>query len=179
MQDLSLLYNLELRSGAGPLQLGMTRNKVKNLIGPPDETLASGMIYERDIYHELGIMLEYHHEPQECNGIYFGRPAELMYRDRDLLKMPYQELLQWAVAQDPNVDYDAEGFTSHALQLSVSSRLGYIDDEFVDVVDSVMVFSRDYWPDREETEREVNSRLEASITEQQAQDWIQNFLSEP
>jgi hypothetical protein len=169
------VYHLTIGVGIDVLKLGSNRIQVLGQLGPPDLSEDTGYGL-KDFYDDSYICLhiEYTYEGI-CEGILVSPPCRLAYQGIDLLNLTWEQALQWVRNLDPDVriDEDDLGFKSFATQICGRAKL--LDDW---VVESVLIFAKNYWPSEEEKSavRERNRAENPPIEDAEA--YLQALMNE-
>lgn len=170
LNQLLNIYQLQLVVGLDIVKLGESRQIIVSKLGEPDSS-EDREYHKTDFYHTREISLEYSYNALKCVSIEIFPHAKVMYGGVDLLSLKYDEALRWIRSLDSNIeeddDYYGDGFTAHDTQISMGTKL-YKEG----AIESLMVFSADYWPSAEEREAASQKRVQeimSRTTEEEAE----------
>ena len=107
--------------GVGQIRFGMTREKVRSLLGEPSATFYKGLNTQSptDAYDNIGIHIYYHHPSGYCQALEFFEPAQLLLKEKQLFELPFVNLREWLLSQDSELEIDDEGLTCFKYGLGI------------------------------------------------------------
>jgi hypothetical protein len=107
--------------GVGQIRFGMTREKVRSLLGEPSATFYKGLNTQSptDAYDNIGVHISYHHPSGYCEALEFFEPAQLLLEKKQLFKISFARLRDWLASQDHELEIDEEGLTCFKYGLGI------------------------------------------------------------
>jgi hypothetical protein len=145
---------LILSNSIGPIRLGATRSEILNLLGEPDYSSNEGIYGLEEFHDKDNFRVQYENETHLCYNIGIYRPAELWFQGVNVLALDWDDALTWIRGMDPSCELKDEnhppGCTSYRLQLSISAE----DSGEGLVLNSLTIFSPNYW-EKSEDEKEA------------------------
>jgi hypothetical protein len=113
-------FEIKKYRGAGKFRLGVTREKNRKTVPvvPMEYIRGTDSGISGDLYEELGVELEYNEE-NLCDAIEMSYPANPIYKNIELLQIPYYFLLVLLRWEDPNLEEDELGFISYNLGIGI------------------------------------------------------------
>lgn len=127
----------------GPIKFGQPRAIVRQIlgsrpfVGKRDES--DPVTY--DLYNELGCFV-YYDSDEKVTSLELFRPGSATLNRVNLLSMSFIEAVNWLKTNDTHVQLELGCCTSFDLGVSV-----WTDGEEAELVESVLVFERDYFAD--------------------------------
>lgn len=94
-----------------------------------------------DFYEKEGVMFDYSEE-ETCVSITFVSPADVYYKENDLLNMTFDQSKNFFLKEDPNIKADDLGFDSKKLGISIYAPNAATDPG--SSIESVMIFVEGY-----------------------------------
>jgi hypothetical protein len=156
---------LILQRSIGNINLGMSRDEILKVLGKPSYSDDDDIFGLEEFYNNYNIRVGYDKDSLICKNIGISSPAELIYREVDLLSLDWDDAVNFVRLLDPNcilqLDEDPQGCISHAIRLSIGSKES--DDSEDLVVDTITIFSEDYWEDFERKQALFFDKMEASL----------------
>lgn len=143
---MSIDFEITTFVGAGPIRFGMTPDQVRRLqLGPirsfkrtPNVTVPS------DHFTELGVIVNY--KPAGIvNSIEFSRPSNPTFRGVALFNETLDRAREFLQSEDPTLEVDSDGFTSHVLGLGVYALRADPEEGEPGEVVSIITFERGYY----------------------------------
>jgi hypothetical protein len=161
LMEITISYELRLKEGVGPINLGMSRREIKSILGEP-ELSTQGTLSNTDYYTITGLHIDYKPDTDVCKGIEVLRNVELVYQDMNILNLPWTDMFQWMLDNDSELDIRENGntFISHSLGIATGPK--YNEDLEDELVETILVFSDGYWLSEEEM-KEVIKREKAAM----------------
>jgi hypothetical protein len=156
----TICYDLRLKEGVGPINLGMNRKEIISILGEPGLS-SNGDYSVRDYYTLMGLHIDYEPETEVCKGIETLNSVELIYKGVDIISLRWGNMYQWMLENDPDLDIRENGYTviSHKLGISTGPRYNeYLEDE---VIETIVVFSEGYWPSEEKIKADAKGEVDA------------------
>jgi hypothetical protein len=114
-------YELDLGKSVGPIQLGMHRSEVIQILGEPENTIPHTLSI-RDNYYGIGLSLEYRPADELCNHITVWSPSQLMYEGKDLLMLPWSQLEHWFALLDSEFEEVYDGWQSDKVGIAIHPK---------------------------------------------------------
>jgi hypothetical protein len=139
-------YELTPYVGVGELQLAMTPNQVRAVLGEPDH-IGTRHSSPRENYLSQGLIVHYSRETRACEAIDMVRTARPIYRGQQLMGERWDIIEPWFRSLDENLEETDIGLRSRHVGISISHSL---NDDDNDVVDGVFIFVKGYWETEEE-----------------------------
>jgi hypothetical protein len=152
-------YDLRLGVGIGPIELGMNREEVISILGKPnvsEEGYRSG--YLKDIYDLMGLRIDYQIGTNICKAIEVTNEVELMYLGDDILSLSWEDFYRWMKENDPDIEEEVGSYTSYKGRIASGPNVG--GDVGSKEIETVLIFSEDYWESKKEQEAASQKRLE-------------------
>jgi hypothetical protein len=168
-------YDLRLKEGVGPINLGMSRQEVIAVLGEPGLSCENNL-YTTDYYTSIRLHIDYESDTEICRGIEVLNGAELMFRGKDILGLLWDDMFNWMLENDPYLDIRDDVYISHKLGISTGPEYNEaLEDE---VMETIVVFSDGYWPSEEEMRAARQKRIEAmpSLEEFAKQNGLEKYL---
>jgi hypothetical protein len=156
--EIAISYDLRLKEGVGPINLGMTRQEVRSILGEP-RLSSKYSLYTTDHYTPIRLHIDYESDTEICRGIEVLNGAELMLNGEDILSWRWDDMFQWLVDNDPELDIREDVYISHKLGISTGPEYDEILED--EVVKTISVFSDGYWPSEEEMKVARQKRIAA------------------
>lgn len=129
--------------GLGPVRFGMTIEQVRAALGstafPFQKTPTSE--YPTDSFNAAHLHV-YYRSPGVCEAIEVFPPGAVTYRSNRILGVPFSEVRNWMLREDPALIVDRSGLTSFVLGLSLSAPALKAPGE---PVESLLLFEKDYF----------------------------------
>jgi hypothetical protein len=157
----TISYDLRLREGVGPINLGMTRQEVMSILGEPSLSRKNNL-YTTDYYTSIQLHIDYESNTEICRGIEVLNGAELMFNGEDMLSLRWDSMFQWMIENDPYLDIRGDVYISHKLGISTGPEYNEILED--EVMETVAVFTDGYWPSEEEMRVARQKRIAAMPT---------------
>jgi hypothetical protein len=171
--EITISYELRLKEGVGAINLGMTRQEVRSILGEPSLSSEDSR-HSIDYYPPIRLHIDYDPGTEICRGIEVLNGAEMMFRGEDLLSMRWDGMFQWMLENDPYLDIRGDerdpnaeenirerSIKSHLLGIATGHKLDDAGDRKLDVVGSIFVFGESYyWPLKEEMELASQKRID-------------------
>jgi hypothetical protein len=154
-------YDLRLKEGVGPINLGMTRQEVRSIFGEPSLSSEDSR-HSIDYYTPIRLHIDYDPSTEICKGIEVLNGAELIFNGEDLLSLRWDNMFQWMIENDPYLDMRGDVYISHKLGISTGPEYNEILED--EVMETIAVFSDGYWPSEEEMELASQKRVAAMPT---------------
>jgi hypothetical protein len=154
----TIIYELRLKEGVGLINLGMTRQEVRSILGEP-RLSSEDSLYCADHYTPIRLCIDYDPRTEICKGIEVLNGAELMFDGEDLFNLRWDDMFKWLVDSDPELDVRDEVYISHKLGISTGPEYDEILED--EVVKTISVFSDGYWPSEEEMKVARQKRIAA------------------
>ena len=122
------MYNIQPFIGLGNLKLGMGKSEIRQLLNEPFTSVASerDTVFvgwyrpQSDYFKRSKIKVEYD-ESDQCTFIEMAENTEAVFEGVQLFKLTYRELLEFIKKQDPNVEEEAESFSSPRLGIAATA----------------------------------------------------------
>jgi hypothetical protein len=130
--------------GIGDIKLGMHRSQVRRVVDSSVDSFIRNEYSEtpEDSFPEVGIFIEY--KPSDtCDSIQVVNPLNPIWRGKELLKTPFQELLTWFLEIDSDTELSDTGFTSY--KYGIGAYAPNHEEEPDCFPESIIVFSRGYY----------------------------------
>jgi hypothetical protein len=156
--ETKISYDLRLKEGVGPIDLGMSRQGIISILGEP-ELSRLGNLSNRDYYTSVGLQIDYDTNTEICKGIEVLNNVELLYQGGNILSLPWDNMFQWMLENDPYLDIREDIYISH--RLGITTGPNYDEDLGGEIQDSILIFSEGYWPSEEEMEIASQKRVDA------------------
>jgi hypothetical protein len=156
--EATIRYDLRLKEGVGPIDLGMTRQEVRSIFGEPSLS-SENSLHSIDYYTPIRLHIDYDPDTEICRGIEVLNGAELMFRGEDILSLRWDNMFQWMLENDPYLDIRGDVYISHKLGISTGPEYNEILED--EVMETIAVFSDGYWPSEEEMEIASQKRVDA------------------
>jgi hypothetical protein len=161
MMEIPISYDLRLKEGVGPINLGMTRQEVRSILGEPMLSREDNL-YKTDCYTSIRLHIDYERDTEICRGIEVLNGAELLFRGGNILGLLWDNMFQWMLENDPYLDIRDDVYISHELGISTGPEYDEILED--EVMETIVVFSDGYWPSEEEMELASQKRVDAMPT---------------
>jgi hypothetical protein len=149
-------YDLRLGNGIGSVDLGMTREEVISILGEPNVS-EEGRRYLKDIYRLMGLRIDYQIGTNICKAIEVTNEVELMYSGKDLFSLSWEDFYRWMKENDPDIEEEVGSYTSYKGRIASEPNVG--GDVGSKEIETVLIFSEDYWESKEEKEAASQKRL--------------------
>jgi hypothetical protein len=156
-------YTIHPYEGVGPLQLGMTRQEIRAILGEPEK------VFQKfpdkppaDQYWNRYHLYVHFKEPDTCDGIEIFPPAEPIFQGINLLtEVPYNQMKDWFQKQDSNIEFNEVGLKSFTYGVALYAP--YPNEP----VENVYVFEKGHYDGLaekiERMEAELDRRLAAGL----------------
>jgi hypothetical protein len=155
--ETEISYELCLKEGVGPINLGMTRQEVIAILGEP-RLSSKDSLYNTDHYTPIRLHIDYEPDTEICRGIEVLNGAKLIFNGEDILSWRWDNMFQWLIDNDPELDVRDDVYISHKLGISTGPEYNEnLEDE---VMETIAVFSDGYWPSKEEMTALVLKEIE-------------------
>jgi hypothetical protein len=126
--------------GIQNIHFGMSRTKIREIMGDAYQNFRRGAAENTtDLYKDKGLFFEYDKDDL-CNAIGFANYSNLFIESENILKYSYSELTN--LYSKKSLKKDIEGDKS-IIFLDLGFGISKIDN--TDKIESVIVFSDDYW----------------------------------
>ena len=151
-------FDFQPYEGAGALRFGMTPEKVKKVLGDPDERLVRNKYSEmlgtfEYLYNAIGLHIHFNWN-DSLDSISFMAPASLTFREKDLMSVPFYELRDWIRDIDPAAE-DVEDPDIQSNLLGITTYSPNAEDDPSEPAESIMIFKREYFEDWDRRRKEV------------------------
>jgi hypothetical protein len=156
--EATIRYDLRLKEGVGPINLGMTRQEVRSIFGEPSLS-SEDSLQSIDYYTPIRLHIDYDPDTKICRGIEVLNGAELMFKGEDILSLRWDNMFQWMLENDPYLDIRGDVYISHKLGISTGPEYDEILED--EIMETIAVFSDGYWPSEEEMEIASQKRVDA------------------
>ena len=127
--------------GVETIEFGMTREKIRALLGSDYITFLRNEFSENtsDYYKDLNMFVQYNKD-NICNALEFAAYNYLIHEGRNLFDFSYKQLTDryGILSKEKNIE-DEVGVTYYDLGFGASKKM------FVDEIESIIVFSKEYW----------------------------------
>jgi hypothetical protein len=143
---LSMDFEIETFVGAGPIRFGMTPQEVRlSLPGPVRSFKRTPSVrVPSDHFLDFGVIVNYK-TPAAVDSIEFSRTSNPSFRGVALFNTTVDQAKAFLQSQDPKLEVDSDGFTSHMLGVGVYALMsdpGHAEPE--DMV-SIIAFEEGYY----------------------------------
>jgi hypothetical protein len=139
-------FEIETFAGAGPIRFGMTGQEVRRLLpGPVDSFKRTPQVLvPSDHFTDIGVIVNYR-EPGVVDSIEFATPSNPVFRGVALFNQTVDQARLFLQSQDPTLEVDSAGFTSHVLGLGVYALMPDPEEGAPGEMVSVIAFERGYY----------------------------------
>jgi hypothetical protein len=170
-------YDLRLGNGIGPINLGMSRKEVISILGEPNVS-EEGRRYLNDKYHLMGLRIDYQIGTNICKAIEVTNEVELIYLGKDILSLSWEEFYRWMKENDPDIEEEVGSYTSYKGRIASGPNVG--GDVGSKEIETVLIFSEDYWESKEEREAAIQKEIaEMPSLEEMAKELGLEWILEP
>jgi hypothetical protein len=139
-------FEIETFVGAGPIRFGMTAQEVRRLLPGPVDSFkrVPTVLLPSDHFTDIGVIVNYK-EPGIVNFIEFGTPSNPVFRGVALFNQTVEQARLFLLSQDPTLEVDSDGFTSHVLGVAVYALMPDPEEGEPGEMVSVSAFERGYY----------------------------------
>lgn len=128
--------------GAGDVLLGMTSEKIQNIIGivpTKFKKVQTSKMYT-DAYEWFHV---YYNDKGKCEAIEIFEPSIPIFRGKYLINRPFIEVKNYFYTIDDSIEINNAGFTSFKYGIGIYAP--YAEDEPDEPVESVIIFEHGYY----------------------------------
>ena len=131
-------------SGIGPIQFGMKRSDVRSSLSVKyDEFQRSNANLTEDYFEAYEIFVRYKQSSTVQNvEVSCDPPLTISYKNENLFK-PFNELKSFLEKDDPELETDHEGITSH--KLGIGAWYPHLAEEPENLPESIILFEEGYY----------------------------------
>lgn len=128
--------------GVGGIKFGMKNLEIKSKMGtmPINVQYTEKKEIKKETYQECFV---YFKPGNICEAIEFHEPAKVIFMGRELLHQPYQNIKEFMLKYDENLNFDNAGFTSYRLGIGIYAP--FAEEAPQDPVEGVIVFEKGYY----------------------------------
>lgn len=132
------------RTGIGPIRLGMTREEVRRVLGVPYKSFMKTPFSRvpTDAFDEILVHV-YYNLSDRCEAVEVFDPGTATFLGEELVGRPFELVLAWMRALDPDLEVDADGLRSRELGLGLYAPGN--NEETGLPVEAVIVFVDGYY----------------------------------
>lgn len=126
----------------GKLKLGMTSEEIKAIMGitPTKFKRFPTQKYDIDKYPEFFVNYK---EGGICDAIEFFSPAEIIFQDKNLFQLSFEENKDFFQEIDKNIIVDNEGLTS--LKYGIGLYAPFAGETPEEVPEAIIIFEKGYY----------------------------------
>ena len=142
----SMDFEINTFVGAEPIRFGMTQQDVRNALPGPVRSFrrTPAVKVPSDHFVDLGVIVNYK-VPGVVESIEFSIPANPIFRGLALFKQTLDQARSFLLSQDPELELDDAGFTSHALGVGVYALMDDPEEEDPGEMLSIIAFEEGYY----------------------------------
>ena len=136
-------FEILSHEGVGLLRFGMKPEQVRAALNLPCESFQKSEDSEApsDCFDDH--IFAYYDDSLDAEAFEFAEPAEIIFHGRNLLELPFGEVVGFIRTLDPDLDLDEDGFTS--LKLGIGSYApGHEEDPDLPP-EGIIVFKESYY----------------------------------
>jgi hypothetical protein len=108
--ETEISYNLRLKEGVGPINLGMSRQEIRTILGEPRFSTNTDYTI-RNHYASIGPHIDYIPKTAICKGIEVLHGVELIYQGKNILDLRWSNMFEWMLENDLELDIKGNGYT--------------------------------------------------------------------
>jgi hypothetical protein len=143
-------FNIVPFQSVGPIEFGASPEAVRNVIDSPLKSFVKGALSDMptptDAFDEIGVHV-YYDKLNRCEAVEFFSPTVLLFQEQVLVDKPYREIVKWLASIDTNIVYDDSGLEARSLGIGLYAPSFDENERPDELVESVIVVSKGYWPD--------------------------------
>jgi hypothetical protein len=152
-------YDLRLKESVGPINLGVTRQEVRSILGEPWRS-SEDSLHNTDHYTPIRLPIDYEPDTEICRGIEVLNGAELTFRNNNIFDLSWENMYQWMLENDPDLDIRGDRYTFISHRLGIAAGTSHSDSLGEEAIETIVVFSDGYWPSKEEMKARVRKEIE-------------------
>jgi hypothetical protein len=139
-------FEIETFVGAGPIRFGMTAQEVRRALpGPVDSFKRTPEVeVPSDHFTDIDVIVNYK-MPGVVDSIEFARGSNPIFRGVALFKETVEGARTFLRSQDPALEIDVDGFTSHAFGVGVYALRPDPEEGDPGEIVSVIAFESGYY----------------------------------
>jgi hypothetical protein len=169
-------YDLKMGVSVGPIRLGATRSSIIQGLGQPEKTSVHPLSID-DSYRSIGLSLECRPADELCNHITVWSPAQLLYKGKDLLMLPWLQLVRWLTLLDPEAEAVYDGWQSDKVGIAIHPKRN--EDGSFSHADFINVFDKKFYPSEEEIDAEVQREIDELPSDEEIAKELWGQFDEP
>ena len=137
-------YQVNPLVGVGPIQFGMKRSELRQSLSIEyKEFQRSNADFTEDYFEAYEIFIRYKQcDTVENVEVSYDTPLTISYKNENLFK-PFNELKSFLEKDDPELETDHEGITSH--KLGIGAWYPHLAEEPENLPESIILFEDGYY----------------------------------
>jgi hypothetical protein len=139
-------FEIEAFVGAGPIRFGMTQQEVRRLLPGPVVSFKRSpkVLVPSDDFTDFDVIVNYK-KPGIVDSIEFARGSNPVFRGVALFNESVDGARLFLQSEDPTLEVDSDGFTSHVLGVGVYALMPDPEEGDPGEIVSVIAFERGYY----------------------------------